>query len=218
MAGCCDNNVTFDGASPAYRRVLWTVIAINAVMFVVEMSAGAAAGSKALQADALDFLGDTLTYAISLYVIGKSVRMRATAALMKGVSLAAMGVGVLGWTIYQTFILGVPDAMVMSGVAFLAFAANVFCALLLLRFRDGDSNVRSVWLCSRNDAIGNVAVIAAAGVVMLTGSAWPDLIVAAAMAALFLQSSFKIIRQATTELRLERADIDLGLIEDAADR
>lgn len=206
MAGCCDQNVSFDGSSPAYRRVLWIVIAINAVMFVVEMSAGAAAGSKALQADALDFLGDTLTYGISLYVIGKSLRMRATAALMKGVSLAAMGIGVLGWTIYQTFVLGVPDAMVMSGVAFLAFAANVVSALLLLKFRDGDSNVRSVWLCSRNDAIGNLAVIAAAGVVVLTGSAWPDLIVAAAMAALFLQSSVKIIRQATTELRMERAD------------
>ncbi len=208
MAGCCDRNVTFDGSSPAYRRVLWIVIAINAVMFVVEMSAGAAAGSKALQADALDFLGDTLTYGLSLYVIGKSVRMRATAALMKGVSLALMGIGVLGWTIYQTFILGVPDAMVMSGVAFLAFAANIVCALLLLKFRDGDSNVRSVWLCSRNDAIGNVAVIGAAGVVLLTGSAWPDLIVAAAMAALFLQSSIKIIRQATTELRLVRADAE----------
>lgn len=208
MASCCDQNVSFDGSSPAYRRVLWIVIAINAVMFVVEMSAGAAAGSKALQADALDFLGDTLTYGISLYVIGKSLRMRATAALMKGVSLAAMGIGVLGWTIYQTFVLGVPDAMVMSGVAFLAFAANVVSALLLLKFRDGDSNVRSVWLCSRNDAIGNLAVIAAAGVVVLTGSAWPDLIVAAAMAALFLQSSVKIIRQATTELRMERADAE----------
>ncbi len=208
MAGCCEQNVSFDGSSPAYRRVLWIVIAINAVMFVVEMAAGAAAGSKALQADALDFLGDTLTYGISLYVIGRSVRMRATAALMKGVSLAMMGVGVFGWTIYQTFVLGVPDAIVMSGVAFLAFAANVVSALLLLKFRDGDSNVRSVWLCSRNDAIGNVAVIVAAGVVMLTGSAWPDLIVAAAMAALFLQSSMKIIRQATTELRMERADAE----------
>jgi Co/Zn/Cd efflux system component len=208
MAGCCDHNVSFDGSSPAYRRVLWIVIAINAVMFVVEMSAGAAAGSKALQADALDFLGDTLTYGISLYVIGRSVRMRATAALMKGVSLAFMGIGVLGWTIYQTFVLGVPDAVMMSGVAFLAFAANVVSALLLLKFRDGDSNVRSVWLCSRNDAIGNLAVIAAAGVVVITGSAWPDLIVAAAMAALFLQSSVKIIRQATTELRMERADAE----------
>lgn len=208
MAGCCDHNVSFDGSSPAYRRVLWIVIAINAVMFVVEMSAGAASGSTALQADALDFLGDTLTYGISLYVIGRSVRMRATAALMKGVSLAAMGVGVLGWTIYQTFVLGVPNVVMMSGVAFLAFAANVVSALLLLKFRDGDSNVRSVWLCSRNDAIGNLAVIAAAGVVVLTGSAWPDLIVAAAMAALFLQSSVKIIRQATTELRMDRADAE----------
>lgn len=208
MAGCCDHNVSFDGSSPAYRRVLWIVIAINAVMFVIEMSAGAASGSTALQADALDFLGDTLTYGISLYVIGRSVRLRATAALIKGASLAAMGVGVLGWTIYQTFVLGVPDVVMMSGVAFLAFAANVVSALLLLKFRDGDSNVRSVWLCSRNDAIGNLAVIAAAGVVVLTGSAWPDLIVAAAMAALFLQSSVKIIRQATTELRMDRADAE----------
>ena len=214
MAGCQSCNLSFDGTSAAYRRVLWIVIAINAAMFAVELSAGAISQSMALQADALDFLGDTLTYALSLYVIGRAVHWRASAALLKGLTLAVMGVGVLGWTIYRTFVLGVPDAVVMSWIGVLALAANVVCALLLLRFRDGDSNVRSVWLCSRNDAIGNVAVIGAAGAVAWTGTAWPDLIVAAVMAGLFLHSATLIMRQAVGEMRLARAD---DRIADAAD-
>lgn len=177
------------------------VIAINGAMFIVEMSAGAFAGSKALQADALDFLGDTATYAISLYVIGMSLRVRATAALVKGGSLAAMGLWVFGSTAYQVLILGVPSATVMGGIGLLALMANLVSVLLLMRFKDGDANVRSVWLCSRNDAIGNVAVILAAGGVWLTGTAWPDLIVAAIMAGLFLWSAVQIIRQASAERR-----------------
>lgn len=201
MAGCCDNNVKFDGVSAAYKRALWAVIAINATMFVVEMAAGAFAGSRALQADALDFLGDTLTYGLSLIVIGMPLGVRASAALFKGVSLAAMGVWVLGATAYQVLILGVPNAPVMGAVGTLALAANVASVLILMRFKDGDANVRSVWLCSRNDAIGNVAVIGAAGAVYLTGTAWPDLIVAALMAGLFLWSAVHIIRQALDERR-----------------
>jgi len=202
MYGCSGcGNVKFDGASRAYKRVLWIVIAINALMFVVEMGAGVAADSMALKADALDFLGDTLTYTITLLVIGQALRWRATAALFKGVSLAAMGAWVLGSTVYQVLVLGVPDEMVMGAVGVLAFAANVVSALLLLRFRDGDSNVRSVWLCSRNDAIGNLAVIIAAVGVFATDTGWPDLVVAAIMASLFLHSATKIIRQAIGELR-----------------
>lgn len=181
------------------------VIAINAVMFVVEILAGALAGSQALKADALDFLGDALTYGISLWAIGKSVSTRAYAALFKGLSLAAMGLWVFGSTIYEVFILAVPKASVMGVVGFLALAANLASVLLLMKYRDGDANVRSVWLCSRNDAIGNVAVMLAAGAVFLTSSAWPDLIVATAMAGLFLWSSFQIIRQATEELRDQHA-------------
>ena len=202
MSGCgCSGNVQFEGLSAGYKRVLVTVIALNATMFGVEMVAGMAAGSMALKADALDFLGDTLTYGLSLWVIGRSLRLRATVAVLKGVSLALMGAGVLAATIWRVFVLGVPDEMTMGVVGVLALAVNVACALLLLRFRDGDANVRSVWLCSRNDAIGNVAVIGAALAVGATATAWPDLIVAALMSALFLQSAVKILRQAAAELR-----------------
>jgi Co/Zn/Cd efflux system component len=200
MAGCsCGTKVRFEGVSRQYRRVLMAVIAINAVMFVVEMTAGALAGSQALKADALDFLGDTLTYALSLWAIGRPLSVRAAAALVKGASLGAMGLWVLGATLWQVLSTDVPVAPVMGAVGALAFAANVASVLLLLRYRDGDSNVRSVWLCSRNDAIGNVAVIGAAGSVALTGAAWPDLLVAAAMAALFLWSSAQIVTQALAE-------------------
>lgn len=199
MAGCGCGTARFDGMSAAFRRALWIVIGINAAMFIVEMTAGALADSQALKADALDFLGDTLTYGISLFVLGMSLRVRATAALFKGVSLGAMGLFVLGSTAYQVLVLGVPSAPVMGAVGVLALAANVASVLVLLRYRDGDANVRSVWLCSRNDAIGNVAVVAAAGAVWMTGSAWPDLVVAAALASLFLWSATQIVAQALGE-------------------
>lgn len=205
MAGCCQHDRKFDGMSAAFKRALWAVIAINGGMFMVEMTAGALAGSQALQADALDFLGDTATYGISLLVIGMSLRVRATAALFKGVSLAAMGIWVFAATAYQVFVLGVPQAEVMGAIGVLALIANLASVLILMRFRDGDANVRSVWLCSRNDAIGNVAVMGAAAGVWLTGSAWPDLIVAAGMAGLFLWSSAQIIRQALDERRHTQA-------------
>lgn len=202
MSGhCCQHDVKFDGVSAGFKRALWAVIAINALMFVVEITAGALAGSQALQADALDFLGDTATYAISLFVIGMPLRTRATAALFKGLSLGAMGLWVFGTTAYQTLILGVPQAEVMGLVGLLALAANVASVLLLLRYRDGDANVRSVWLCSRNDALGNIAVMFAALGVWASGTAWPDLIVASLMAGLFLWSSFQIVRQALIERR-----------------
>jgi len=205
-AGCCHRQPRFDGTSRAYMRTLWIVIAINAVMFAVEMSAGAIAGSQALQADALDFLGDSLTYGLSLYVIGKSIRARTVAALFKGLTLAAMGLWVFGDTLYAVLVLGVPRAEIMGLVGFLALAANLACVLLLLRFRHGEANVRSVWLCSRNDAIGNVAVILAASGVWASGSAWPDLVVATAMAGLFLWSATQITLQALRECR-ERDDV-----------
>jgi Co/Zn/Cd efflux system component len=204
MAGCHHHDhceTAFEGQSAAYRRALWAVIAINGGMFALEVAAGALAQSMALQADALDFLADTLTYAASLYVIGRPARLRANMALVKGASLAVMGLGVLALTLYRTVVLGTPDAFVMTGVGGLALASNVASVLLLLRYRNGDANVRSVWLCSRNDAIGNVAVIAAAGGVAWTGTAWPDLIVAVAMASLFLHSATLILRQALRERR-----------------
>jgi Co/Zn/Cd efflux system component len=187
---------------------LWAVIAINASMFLVEMGAGAFAGSQALQADALDFLGDTLTYGISLAVIGSALSVRAWAAFAKALSLTLMGFWVLGATAYHVLVLGVPRAEIMGIVGFLALAANVASVLLLLKYKDGDANVRSVWLCSRNDAIGNVAVMLAAVAVWATATRWPDLIVAAIMAGLFLTSSAKILKQSLAELRRDRVSND----------
>ena len=205
MAGCgCDDDTKFDGLSAAYRRALWAVIAINASMFLIEMGAGLFAGSQALKADALDFLGDTATYIITLAVIGMPLVWRARAALLKGLSLGLMGLWVLGSTVYHSLVLGMPQAEVMGMIGLLALAANLTSVLLLLKYRDGDANIRSVWLCSRNDAIGNLAVILAASGVWATGTAWPDLMVAGIMASLFLWSSAQIIRQAAGELRLTR--------------
>jgi Co/Zn/Cd efflux system component len=203
---CCSGGVpVFDGMDPRYNRVLWTVIGINAAMFLTEMVAGQLAGSQALQADALDFLGDTITYGLSLAVIGASLRTRATAALFKGLSLSLMGLWVFGSTAYQTLVLGVPSAEVMGVIGFLALAANLASVGLLVPYKDGDANVRSVWLCSRNDAIGNTAVMLAALGVWGTATAWPDLIVAAIMAGIFLTSSVQILRQAWSEYREEHA-------------
>lgn len=202
MGACCGHSHgTFDGMSKDYRRRLWLVIALNGGMFIVEMIAGQAAGSKALQADALDFFGDAVTYGISLAVIGASLKTRALAALAKGTSLFLMGVWVAATTLYQVFVLGVPQAAVMGSIGFLALAVNLASVLLLVRYKDGDANVRSVWLCSRNDAIGNVAVMLAAAGVWGTASAWPDLIVAGLMAVLFVSSSVQILSQAIKEYR-----------------
>ena len=201
MAGCCGHEARFDGVSADYKRRLWIVIALNAAMFVVEMGAGQVARSQALQADALDFLGDALTYGISLAVIGASLRVRSNAALLKAVSLLVMGLWVFGSTLWRVFYAAVPEAQIMGVVGVMALAANLASVALLVRYKDGDANVRSVWLCSRNDAIGNVAVMLAALGVWGTATGWPDLIVAGIMAALFLSSAFQIIRQALAERR-----------------
>lgn len=204
-ADCCGNNATFEGLSADYKRRLWLVIAINATMFLVEMGAGALAGSQALQADALDFLGDATTYGISLAVIGASIQIRARAAILKALSLTVMGVWVLGSTAYHVLILGIPRAEIMGAIGILALVANATSVLILMRYKDGDANVRSVWLCSRNDAIGNVAVMIAALAVWGTATKWPDLLVAAVMAGLFLTSSIQILRQSFGEMRERRA-------------
>lgn len=206
-ADCCGSGVTFEGLSADYRRRLWVVIAINATIFFVEMGAGALAGSQALQADALDFLGDAATYGLSLAVIGASLQVRARAALLKGISLTLMGLWVFGSTAYHVLVLGVPRAEIMGLIGFLALAANVASVLILVRYKDGDANVRSVWLCSRNDAIGNVAVMLAALGVWGTATKWPDLLVAAVMAGLFLFSSAQILKQALRELRTGETSI-----------
>lgn len=203
MGNCCGHDAKFDGVSADYKRRLWIVIALNAIMFVVEMGAGQLAKSQALQADALDFLGDALTYGISLAVIGASIRVRTNAALAKGISLFLMGSWVFGSTLYRVFYVGVPQAEIMGIIGFLALATNLASVMLLVRYKDGDANVRSVWLCSRNDAIGNVAVMLAAIGVWGTATGWPDLIVAGIMAGLFLSSAYQILRQALQERRAE---------------
>ncbi|KJZ19621.1 cation transporter [Loktanella sp. S4079] len=205
MSGCCGHDAQFDGVSADYKRRLWIVIAINAAMFAVEMTAGHMARSQALQADALDFFADALTYGISLAVIGASLRTRSLAAMAKGISLLVMGLWVFGATAYRVFTVGVPTAEVMGIIGLMALGANLLSVLLLMRYKDGDANVRSVWLCSRNDAIGNVAVMIAALGVWGTATGWPDLIVAGIMAGLFLSSAVQIIRQSMAERKQEAA-------------
>ena len=198
---CCSHKTRFEGLSAEYKRRLWLVIAINASMFLVETAAGALAGSQALQADALDFLGGATTYGISLAVIGAAIQIRARAAVLKALSLTVMALWVLGSTAYHVLILGIPRAEVMGAIGILALAANAASFVILMRYKDGDANVRSVWLCSRNDAIGNVAVMIAALAVWGTATKWPDLLVAAIMAGLFLNSSIQILRQSFREMR-----------------
>ncbi|HVT55330.1 MAG TPA: cation transporter [Xanthobacteraceae bacterium] len=200
-ARCCHHAPKFEGLSADYKRRLWLVIAINASMFLMEIVAGAISGSQALQADALDFAADAATYGISLAVIGTSITVRARAALLKALSLTVMALWVLGSTAYHVLVLGIPRAEIMGAVGVLALAANLASVLILRRYKDGDANVRSVWLCSRNDAIGNIAVMFAALGVWSSATKWPDLLVAAIMAALFLSSSFQILRQSLRELR-----------------
>lgn len=200
-ASCCGHAPKFEGLSADYKRRLWLVIAINASMFLLEIVAGAVSGSQALQADALDFAADAATYGISLAVIGTSIAVRARAALLKALSLTVMALWVLGSTAYHILVLGIPRAEIMGAVGVLALAANLASVLILVRYKDGDANVRSVWLCSRNDAIGNIAVMLAALGVWGSATKWPDLLVAAIMATLFLSSSFQILRQSTRELR-----------------
>ena len=204
MAGCCDHDVGFDGQSASYRRVLWVVIGINATMFVAELVTGAISNSRALQADSLDFAGDTATYALSLFVIGKPLIWRSRAAMIKALSLLAMGVAVLVMTLSSLSHASPPLAGWMGAVALLALAANTISALLLMKFRDGDANVRSVWLCSRNDAIGNLGVLVAAALVYWLDSSWPDRVLALIMASLFIHSAYSILRQARGEARAAR--------------
>lgn len=201
MSARCGHDVVFDGSTPAYKRSIWMVIFLNAGMFIVEIWGGQMANSLALFADAMDFFADAATYGISMLVIGMPLVIRAKTALVKGASLMLMGLFVLGSTLYHLFILDVPEYTTMGVIGLMALSANLASVVILYRFKDGDSNIRSVWLCSRNDAIGNIMVMIAAGAVYYTNSALPDLIVAGLMSTLFLSSSYKIITQARAELK-----------------
>jgi Co/Zn/Cd efflux system component len=201
--GCCggSQNDTEKLRDAAWRRVLWIALAVNALMFGVEIVAGVTAGSASLKADALDFLGDAANYAISLGVAGMALAWRARAAMTKGVSILLFGLWVLGNSIWMAAQGVVPAAETMGIVGVIALVANLACATMLWRHREGDANRRSVWICSRNDAIGNIAVVAAGLGVFGTGTGWPDIAVAAIMAILALSGGWQIIRQARDELR-----------------
>jgi len=181
--------------------VLVSVIAINLVGFGAVLIGSIAQASAALAANALDFLADSVTYTVSLWVIGRSVQVRATAALVKSASLAALGVGVLAFATWRALTGAAPEGVVITGLGAFGFAANLVAAALLIRFRDGDANVRSVWLCTRNDLIHSLGVAAAGGLVWLTGSRWPDLVAGALLAGIFLHSAWSITRQALEEAR-----------------
>jgi Co/Zn/Cd efflux system component/copper chaperone CopZ len=187
--------------SAAYRRALWMVVLINLGYGVVEIGAGFVAGSQALKADALDFVGDGLISFLGLLAIGWSLAWRARSALLQGVFLALLGLGVLLNTGYRVLVLNQPEAELMGVFGALALVANVAAAVVLLPHRAGDANARAVWLFSRNDALGNLAVVVAAGLVYLTRSPWPDLGVAVIIAGLFLHSAWSIIRDARADLR-----------------
>lgn len=203
MSGCCCDQACSvpGGIGPRYRRALWLALVINATMFAVEIVAGAKSGSTSLYADALDFAGDAANYGISLAVLARALAWRARAAWVKGVSMLAFGLFVMVKAAWASYLGQPPEPMTMGAVAVLALLANGGVAWMLYASRDGDANMRSVWLCSRNDAIGNLAVLLAAVGVFGTGRGWPDGVVAGIMAGLALTSGGSVIRQATSELK-----------------
>jgi Co/Zn/Cd efflux system component len=200
---CCDHCPAPDleGRNRTYRRALWAVLGINATMFVVEVGAGLAAGSASLQADALDFLGDAANYGISLFVVGMALRYRAMAALAKGASMGVFGIWVIGTVIWHMLHGTLPSAVTMGAVGFAALAANAASFGILWAYRADDANMRSAWICTRNDVLGNAAVLLAALGVFGTGTGWPDIVVAAIMASLALQGAVTVVRQSLDELR-----------------
>jgi cation diffusion facilitator family transporter len=198
---CCHPETQVATDDAAYRRTLWIVLTVNLAMFVAEIIFGIVASSVALQADALDFLGDAANYGIALYALSRTIKFRAYTALAKSASMLAFGIWVMGQAIYKITTGIPPEADIMGIIGFTALAANLFCFYLLSRHNHHDSNRQSAWLCTRNDAIGNVAVLVAAACVYFTASFWPDLIVAAIMATLAIHSAWQVARQARAELR-----------------
>jgi len=202
MADCCSNKACqIEALRNRQRSTLKIVLSINAVMFAVELVAGLLAGSVSLVADSLDMLGDALVYGFSLYVVARGTRMKAIAALFKGLVMALFGLFVFGQALYKIVFPEVPVFETMGAIGMMALAANGLCLALLWRHRADDINMSSVWLCSRNDIVANVSVLFAAFAVWLTGSGWPDILVGLALAMLFIRSALFVLRESVAELR-----------------
>ncbi len=200
-----DHDHDHDHGAGSPRFALWIALVLNAAMFTVEIGAGLAAGSTSLLADSVDFLGDAVNYALALAVLSMALVWRARVALLKGIAMGLFGLWVAGMVIRHLLAGTLPEPFTMGAVGFAALVVNVAVALLLYRFRSGDSNLRAVWICSRNDALSNIAVLLAASGVFVTGTPWPDLAVAAFMAGLALWGSVQVLRHARAELRQSAA-------------
>ena len=200
MSDCCDSVCDTPPPNPVYRRALWIALVLNALMFGVEIIASFAAQSVSLLADAVDFLGDAGNYGVALFVLGLAPVWRSRTALWKGWLMVGYGVFVLGQSAWQWSAGVVPDPLTMGWVSLLALVVNISVAALLYAHRQGDAQARSVWLCSRNDALGNLAVMAAAAGVWATTHGWPDIAVALVLAGLALSSGSSVIRHARREL------------------
>jgi cation diffusion facilitator family transporter len=206
MDACCEQKAEeIQTLRDEHRKVLIVVLVINAVLFVVEAGAGLLAHSTALLADSLDMLGDSLVYGFSLYVLWRSAEWRATAALLKGLVMAAFGIGVLAEAAYKVTAAVVPVAETMGIIGLLVLLGNGLCFLLLFRHRSDDLNMRSTWLCSRNDIVANVSVLVAAGGVAYFRSIWPDVLVGGIIAALFLRTALTVLSESIHEYRELRA-------------
>lgn len=212
MSACCSGGCSSEKppVDHTYRRILWIALFVNAGMFGVELFSGWAAGSVSLLADAVDFFGDAANYAVSLFVLGLAPIWRSRTALVKGLTMGGYGLFVLGAAAWNVASGTVPEYVTMGSIGFLALLANLSVAVLLFAYRNGDSNMRSVWLCTRNDAIGNVAVMLAALGVFGTGSGWPDIVVASIMGVLGLTAAKTVITQARSEMRVSEPTIQVA--------
>ena len=201
--------------NPVFRKVLWIALLVNLAMFFVEIIASHIGDSMSLQADALDFFGDAANYAISLFVLGMALHLRARASVVKGLTMGLFGAWVIGAALYRVFIGSEPEPMIMGSIAVMALIANMSVAVMLYRFREGDSNMQSIWLCSRNDAIGNVAVLIAAVGVTASASRWPDLIVAMIIASLSLSAAYTVLKLAFQEMRVTSEESTISQTDDS---
>ena len=217
MVACNDCSVATKDQSqnPVFRKALWIALLVNLTMFFVEIIASHIGDSMSLQADALDFFGDSANYAISLFVLGMALHLRARASVVKGLTMGLFGIWVIGAALYRVFVGSEPEPLIMGSIAVMALIANMSVAIMLYRFREGDSNMQSIWLCSRNDAIGNVAVLIAAVGVTASASRWPDLIVAMIIASLSLSAAYTVLKLAFQEMQVTSEESTISQTDDS---